>query len=202
MRQRRKYCRDERTFNFFVRKLIIFLFTVPFITIRADSVGRGNGTHIIGDADVDNIMNVDAKMHESGVERVVVAHIGAAKEPNNNSSSIERSEFDDRVGNRSIFGSNDGRDDEFISDENELKLSAKGPVLSRRRRYLIFPPGTSVQIGNDPLISLRHTEIIPFVCAAVSIRQRASDCRPGELLEFGHHGGDGLGAAVEAGLSR
>lgn len=176
---------------------------MPFITIRADSVGRGNSTNIIADADVDNIMNVDAKMHESEVERVVVAHIGAANEPNNNdSSSIERNEFGDRVGSDSIFGSNDGRDGDFISNENKLKLVEKERVLSRRRRYLIFPPGTSVQIGNDLLISLRRREITPFVCTAVSIRQLTSDCRPDQLLDIGHHGGDGLGAAVQAGLYR
>lgn len=165
MRQRRKYCRDERTFNFFARKLIIFLFTVLFITIKGDNVDHTNSTinitNIIGDVDVDNIMNADGNSHEFKMKQhknVSYNHYNTIDRNNrNNSSSIEFNEFIERIKNNSNIDENNG----LMSSENKLKLNdnvidgnVTGKILSRKRRYLIFPPGSSVQVGNELLIFL------------------------------------------------
>lgn len=153
MRQRRKYCRNERTFNFFGRKLIIFLFMVLFITIKGNNVNHtSNITNIIGDVDVDNIMNVDGKIHQFKMKQEMNGtYIDNKNDLNNNNnlSSIEYNKYVDRVKNYSIFEYNNNNNDktDIMSSKNQLKLSEK--ILSRQRRYLIFPPGSSVQVGND-----------------------------------------------------
>lgn len=82
-------------------------------------------------------------------------------QPNNTSSATERNH---RIDNEYRNGAKDdavieNRDDSENSERHAAINKNGEKILSRRRRYLIFPPGSSVQIG----MILISSAIICFV---------------------------------------
>lgn len=164
-------CDNEilRTPNLFVRKLIMVLFLAPFILINGGIGVRGNSGELVApEARVASELGHIGRAHKDNEQRdnngrfhrrqpdttphshnVSDAFAGAAlkseSQPDNLSSEIVE-EYDAE------------------SNENHTVNENGEKILSRRRRYLIFPPGSSVQIGK------LHAFICLLFCFLLSLR--------------------------------
>lgn len=144
----------------FVRILIRFLFFVPFILINGDTGDRGYNSEIaaetFGGPDVVSVhLGHVENAKQSNYRRLrrrqqyetpkigEAANVSASlksefprlTDPTNSSDNVHRNSAEDIVAAKNY--------DSYDIEGN--KNSEK--ILSRRRRYLIFPPGSSVQIG-------------------------------------------------------
>lgn len=158
--------------NSLVHKLIMLLFFVPFILINGDIGVHGRSSEIsaktLGAPNLVHIQlahenNEQHSSHRSrrrrreAQQQQVVPEAESGKlagakfrselQPNN-ASAMERSNL---IDNEHLSGSRhegniENRDDYENNENNAINRNGE-KILSRRRRYLIFPPGSSVQIG-------------------------------------------------------
>lgn len=144
----------------FVRILITFLFFVPFILINGDTGDHGYDSEIAaetsGGPDVASVhLGHEENAKQSSYRRLRrrqqyespkngdAANASASlksefllvADPTNSSDNVHRNSAKD------VVGAQDRDNYKITGNENSEK------ILSRRRRYLIFPPGSSVQIG-------------------------------------------------------
>lgn len=172
--------------NSLVRKLIMLLFFVPFILINGDIGVHGRSSEIsartLGAPSLVHIQlahennephSSQRSRRESQQQQVVpaaesgeLADAGATFRSElqpNNASATGRS---NRIDNEHLSGSRhegnmENRDDYENNGNNAINENGE-KILSRRRRYLIFPPGSSVQIGTFSMSSC--FTLCPFVC--------------------------------------
>lgn len=167
-------CGNEnlRTPNLFVRKLIMFLFLVPFILINGDNGVHGHHDEIATAtantfsasnlvhfqlAHEDNEQQSNGRSRRGRRRRRRQQHVmpdnrnvtdAAASfksefQPNNVSSSTEEHKYRNSSQDEITIEYRDG----YENNKNHTIDKNGERILSRRRRYLIFPPGSSVQIG-------------------------------------------------------
>lgn len=196
--------RSSSVCNLSARKLIIFvsvqLVLSPFISITADTLNGGTNNEAAMHQRIDASVS-SAKTNDLGdvfVTRVIQA-------PRKNSSEMATSRqrpYDlSPTGNASI------------RNQSEQTISASRPkrehatfnkdserVLSRKRRYLIFPPGSSLHIGKSLRMMPFNLSLGYFSMkfSLNSSRHISSHCRSQQLIDSWYNSCYGVGAAVEA----
>lgn len=149
-----------RTMNLFVRKLIMCLFFVSFILINGDIGVHGYNSAIAAKTlSAPNVVHFQMPHEDNSIQRprrhrrqqkqhilrenVTAFDVGEFQSNDNATSTMERKFLIDNESSLSIVENRNG----YENNANK-KINENGEkILSRRRRYLIFPPGSSVQIG-------------------------------------------------------
>lgn len=191
---RLRFCWSEKV-EFSGRKLFIFvllqLLLSPFILITGDSINESvhNAIHppLVFNSHVDNdaaVNDISDQFNENKSELHAINrkfNDGNSISIVNEIGTVEGETFDGNLSsieNALMLGQsrpdcNTKRcarewrthNNIFNNDTNDMADNNNERILSRKRRYLIFPPGSSMQIGNSTLIDTIYSQnLIQFPC--------------------------------------